>query len=143
MLQEAQKRKMRTNDGKQVVHFNKLKEFYLMKPKSERRQMYACAIGVFESSIGWMEDCTAKIMEELGWEYDPTTMVTTGKHPGNGLVEKVISRKRSDLRKILRKCCKRGPSKYNLRIVRPRNETRTEDDKYIRRKAGYVSPAES
>ena len=144
MLEEAQRREMTTRDGKIVNDWRKLREFYTTRSSSkDRRDMYACAIGVFESSPGWVQDQTSEILIEMGWEYDPLTMTSSGKKLGNGFVEKMISRKRSNLRRSLRKCCYSGRSKYKLRIVRPEHERLDERGHYVRRKAGYTSPIDT
>ena len=140
MLQEAQRLHLCTNDGNPVNTWRKLREFYATHTSKEgKKAMYACAIGVFESSPGWVQDQTSKILKEMGWEYDPESMVSKSKKLGNGCVEKMISRKKSNLRKSLRKCCLDGPMKYKLRIVRPKEEMYDEKGSYIRRKAGYLS----
>lgn len=144
MLEEAQRRKMQTEDGKIVKDWKKLREFFTTRSsRRDLKDMYACAIGVFKSSPGWMQDQTEAILREMGWEYDSTTIMSKGKKMGNGFVEKMISRKRSNLRKSIRKCCYQGKSRYKLQIVRPEHERYDENKKYIRRKPGYTSPIDT
>jgi hypothetical protein len=144
MVEVAQQRQLELRPNTPVKDLRTLKEFFKSKPKSCRSDMYACGIGAFELHPGWVVDSTRNILEELGWVYDPSTMGGgTGKNPGNGLVEKMLSRKQSNQRKALRKLSLAGPANYDLTIIRPEEEQKTEKGTYRRRKPGYKSPDQS
>lgn len=144
MVEVAQQRKLELSPQMKVKDLRTLREFFSTKPKSCRRDMYACAIGAFEMHPGWEVDSTKHILNELGWVYDSSTMGgSNGKNPGNGLVEKMLSRKTSNLRKSLRKLCKNGPAKFDLKVVRPEEERKSAKGTYLRRKPGYKSPDDS
>jgi hypothetical protein len=144
MVEVAQLSQLELTPQMKVKDMRTLRQFFATKPRSFRKDMYACAIGAFELHPGWEVDSTKYILDELGWVYDPSTMVgSNGKNPGNGLVEKMLSRKASNLRKSLRKLCKNGPAQFDLTIIRPEEKRKTAKGTYLRRKPGYQSPDNS
>jgi hypothetical protein len=114
MLEEAQRLELWI-ENKEVNSWSLLREYF---SKASGRlaisAMYDVAIGIFEISPGWMVDTEKVLLNYMGWEYARGS-INVGKNKlGNGCVQKVISRTKSDARAILRLCCFTGRSKYKL-----------------------------
>lgn len=135
MLEEAQRLEC-VVEGKDVKDWATLREFFCKGAGEDDIQaMYDIAIGVFELSPGWMGDTERELLEKMGWAYDPSTFKKGANNIGNAVVEKVISRAKTDLRGRLRNCCKKGRSGFSLPIRRPKEMT-LRDGKYVRRVPG-------
>jgi hypothetical protein len=136
MLEEAQRLECVIEDNqKEVTDWSSLREFYCKGIDNDVIAMYDIAIGVFELSPGWMKDTETELLDKMGWVYDPATMKKGKNNIGNGAVEKVISRAKTDLRGRLRQCCFTGRSKFTLPIKRPKEETFV-NGRYCRRVRG-------
>lgn len=134
MLEEAQRLECIV-DGKDVKDWTTLRELFSKGEGDDVTAMYEIAIGVFEISPGWMGDTEKEILEKMGWVYDPLTFKKGKNNIGNAVVEKVISRAKTDLRGRLRKCCLTGRSGFTLPIRRPKEKT-LRNGKYFRRVPG-------
>ena len=139
ILQEAQRLELTLQDGRQVNSFDLLREYFAsMEGMDAMENMYSCGIGVWEGSMGWNEDASEQILEDMGWEYDEVTTTDKGKNNlANGVVMKVISRIRTNTRRRLRLCCKNGKSGYDLCVRRKQEEVFDGDGKRTRRKPGF------
>ena len=141
MLEEAQRLgiKVAVNDKETEVTSWALLRDYFSKADGllSVKAMYDIAIGVFEISPAWMEDTETILLNYMGWEYDPESLDVGKNKLGNGCIEKMISRTKTDARTNLRKCCKEGTSGYTLPIKRPASERYDGKGNYIRRTPGF------
>lgn len=122
-----------------VNSFGLLKEYFsTMDGYEAMENMYSCGIGVWELCMGWKQDASDLILEEMGWEYDVDTTTDKGKNNlANGIVMKVLSRIRTNTRRRLRLCCKNGKSGYDLSVKRKKEEIFDSQGKRTRRKPGF------
>lgn len=139
-LREAQRLKLKLEDDTSVTTLDQLKVYFATAHGEQPiSYMYSCGIGTWEiGSMGWKKDFTERLLDAMGWEYDPST-VDKGKNClGNGIVLKVVSRMRSNLRRKLRACSMGGKSGYDLTVKRAKEKCFKADGKRLRRKAGFA-----
>jgi hypothetical protein len=134
MLEEAHRLECEI-EGTEVVDWPTLREFYTKGIDNDIIAMHDVAIMVFEESLGWMSDTEGELLDRMGWVYDPSSLIRGANNLGNAIVEKMVSRAKSDVRTGLRKCCKNGRSGFTLPIKRPECQ-RFVNTKYVRRVPG-------
>jgi hypothetical protein len=101
IVQEAQRLGLTLEDKTVVNSFDLLKKYFVTMDGMEAiSHMYSCGIGVFEMLLGFNEDTSDHILQEMGWEYDEDTMQIKGKNNlGNRVIMKVVSRIRTNTRR--------------------------------------------
>lgn len=139
-MREAQRLKLKLEDDTSVTTLDHLKVYFATAYGEQPiSYMYSCGIGTWEiGSMGWKKDFTDRLLDAMGWEYDPSTVEKGKNCLANGIVLKVVSRMRSNLRRKLRACSMGGKSGYDLSVKRKKDKCFKADGKRLRRRAGFA-----